>query len=114
MAELKYNLTRFGGPSGFTALDFLGQCVINSEHTAVELGAVHIIHGGGGVFSLKEGYEAEGAVLLRSLVQWGFHILNVSKRDEGGMEYALVHLLRQSADVQRVLLHSLVHSLLFL
>lgn len=88
-------LTGLGGPSLLATLDALGEGVIDGEDPAVELGAVHVVHGGGGVLALEEGDEAKGAVLLGGLVQRRLHVLDVPERYERRVQDRLVHLLRQ-------------------
>ena len=101
-----------GGPALLATLDALGEGVVDGEDAAVELGAIHVVHGGGGVLFLEEGDEAEGAVLLGGLVERSLDVLNVPEGYERRVEYCLVHLLRQPSHVQRVLLHCLLrHSL---
>lgn len=101
-----------GGPALLATLDALGEGVVDGEDAAVELSAVHVVHSGGGVVLLQESDEAEGAVLLGGLVERGLDVLDVPERDEGGVEDGLVHLLRQSSNVHRVLLDCLLrHSL---
>uniref|UniRef100_A0A2P2L3S1 Peptidyl-prolyl cis-trans isomerase E n=1 Tax=Rhizophora mucronata TaxID=61149 RepID=A0A2P2L3S1_RHIMU len=96
---------RLCSPTLFTTLDALGEGVIDSEDAAVELGAVHVVHGGGSVFSLEESDESEGTVLLGGLIQRRLHVLDVPERYKGRVECGLVYLLRQSSNVQCVLLH---------
>lgn len=88
-------LTWLGSPSLLPSLDALGEGVVDGEHAAEELGAVHVVHGSGGVLALKEGDEAEGAVLLRGLVQRRLDVLDLAEGHERGVQDLLVHLLRQ-------------------
>lgn len=87
-------LTGLSGPTLLPTLDFLGQGVIDGENTAVELCAVHVVHGGDGVLFLQEGNEAEGPVLLGGLVQRRLDVFNVPERYERRVQYRLVHVLR--------------------
>lgn len=52
-------LTWLSGPSLLASLNPLGKRVVNGEDAAVELGAVHVVHGRCGVLPLEEGDEAE-------------------------------------------------------
>lgn len=90
-------LTGLGRPTLLAALDLLREGVVDGEDAAVELGAVHVVHGGGGVVALQEGDETEGAVFLGGLVERRLGVLDVAEGGEDGRQDLLVHLLRQTA-----------------
>ena len=90
------DFTRLRGPSLLPSLDALGEGVVDGEDTSEELGAVHVVHGGGGVLALEEGDEPEGAVLLRGLVERRLDVLDLAEGHERRVQDLLVHLLRQA------------------
>lgn len=89
-------LTGLGSPTLLAALDLLREGVVDGEDAAVQLGAVHVVHGRGGVVALQEGDEAEGSVLLGGLVERRLDVLDVAEGGEDGGQDLLVHLLRQT------------------
>lgn len=94
LRERERKLTRLGGPALLSTLDTLRKGVVDGEDAAVELGAIHVVHGGGGVFFLEESDETERAVLLSGLIQGSLDVFDVAEWNEGRVENRLVDFLR--------------------
>jgi hypothetical protein len=86
-------LTWLRGPSLLPSLDALREGVVDSEDATEELGTIHVVHGGSGVLALEEGNETEVAVLLRGLIEWCLHVLDLPKGHKRHVQDLLIHLL---------------------